>query len=714
MQMNRFHPSFFFILSSFILVLSLQVQADSPARRGIYVVDPATGQVSGLYTPEESGTALQKIIGRSDTPSESEIPQFREITSRQRYKYVSIDEADQNNTSFGLAKAGGSVDKRFDGFWFLDNPTENGGFLFIPPDPIATAGKSRLIAVVNTMIESRNFGGKLMWRTSLQNFFSPLGNQTLNTFTFDPKIVYDQYEDRFVVVTLEQTEAFFGDDADGSRILLAVSKNGNPQTATAADWNYFAIDATVFIYYSFFGKEVGHWADYPGFEVDEDVIYVTANIFSYVTQGPDGNFYRAYGGSRLWIVPKTGFYDGSGANFSVHDPYGSTGLSDFGTTTMPAQVFGEGGVGGPGSTLGTYLVSYSGLTFGGPNQPEATLVISVDDPTGANGGPQFGAEFVILDDIENVGGIFGFPALPDAPQFGTDARIEVNDRRTLDAVYRDGALWMVTTIISNSGADAGQTSAHWIKMDASGGPGTIILADEGTIGGEDIAPGTFTFFPSVAVNRLGEAAFGFAASAPSTYAGAYVTGRQPGNDPGSVQSSATVRAGEDYYIRTFGAGRNRWGDYSGIAVDPSNDKFFWVFNEYATSRGTPTGGGEDGRWATAYARYKFTGKGMKKDLAFDADGLPNTLALEQNYPNPFNPETEILFQVPEQNRVVITIYNTLGQAIRTLTDAVYEAGTHSVRWDALDRNGYQLASGIYFYQMRAGDFTQIRKMTLLR
>jgi hypothetical protein len=58
----------------------------------------------------------------------------------------------------------------------------------------------------------------------------------------------------------------------------------------------------------------------------------------------------------------------------------------------------------------------------------------------------------------------------------------------------------------------------------------------------------------------------------------------------------------DYYERTFGSGRNRWGDYSGISLDPADDVTFWVFNEYASTRGTPTGT-EDGRWATEWGSF---------------------------------------------------------------------------------------------------------------
>lgn len=119
--------------------------------------------------------------------------------------------------------------------------------------------------------------------------------------------------------------------------------------------------------------------------------------------------------------------------------------------------------------------------------------------------------------------------------------------------------------------------------------------------GESIAGATYTFFPSVAVNRFGEAAAGFSASASSIFAGSYFTWRAAGDAAGSTRAPALLRAGTDWYVRTFGAGRNRCGDYSGIAIDPE-DQCFWVYNQHAMTRGTPTGS-EDGRWATAYGKF---------------------------------------------------------------------------------------------------------------
>lgn len=88
--------------------------------------------------------------------------------------------------------------------------------------------------------------------------------------------------------------------------------------------------------------------------------------------------------------------------------------------------------------------------------------------------------------------------------------------------------------------------------------------------------------------------------------------------------------------------------------------------------------------------------------------------LFQNYPNPFNPETKIEYAVPETGRVVLKIFNRLGQAVRTLVEQTKPAGRHFAVWDGKDAFGRQLASGAYFYQMQIGDYTSVKKMIKLK
>jgi hypothetical protein len=94
--------------------------------------------------------------------------------------------------------------------------------------------------------------------------------------------------------------------------------------------------------------------------------------------------------------------------------------------------------------------------------------------------------------------------------------------------------------------------------------------------------------------------------------------------------------------------------------------------------------------------------------------VPTAYALYQNYPNPFNPETDIRYQIPEGGQVQLTVYNVLGQTITTLVDGYRAAGSYTVRWFGSDQSGRGLGSGIYFYRLQAGDFSETRKMVLMK
>ncbi len=113
-------------------------------------------------------------------------------------------------------------------------------------------------------------------------------------------------------------------------------------------------------------------------------------------------------------------------------------------------------------------------------------------------------------------------------------------------------------------------------------------------------------------------------------------------------------------------------------------------------------------------QHENRGNEDKSSIASTPPQIPEHFALEQNYPNPFNPETEIRFQLPEASHVVMKIFNTLGNEIRMLANVPYQAGYHRVRWDGKDKNGNPVASSVYFYQLQAGSFSQIKKMSLLR
>ncbi|MBD3288023.1 T9SS type A sorting domain-containing protein [candidate division KSB1 bacterium] len=88
--------------------------------------------------------------------------------------------------------------------------------------------------------------------------------------------------------------------------------------------------------------------------------------------------------------------------------------------------------------------------------------------------------------------------------------------------------------------------------------------------------------------------------------------------------------------------------------------------------------------------------------------------LERNYPNPFNPTTTISYSVPQASEVRISIFNTLGQEIRVLTDSHHEAGVYKLSWDGRDYTGQQVSSGIYFSRLKAGNVVMARRMILAK
>ncbi len=93
---------------------------------------------------------------------------------------------------------------------------------------------------------------------------------------------------------------------------------------------------------------------------------------------------------------------------------------------------------------------------------------------------------------------------------------------------------------------------------------------------------------------------------------------------------------------------------------------------------------------------------------------PNTFELAQNYPNPFNPTTTIAFKLPVKSDVKLYIYNALGQKIRTLVNKAMAPGSYKVVWDAKNDSGRKVASGLYFYELRAKNFRQVHKMILMK
>jgi hypothetical protein len=96
------------------------------------------------------------------------------------------------------------------------------------------------------------------------------------------------------------------------------------------------------------------------------------------------------------------------------------------------------------------------------------------------------------------------------------------------------------------------------------------------------------------------------------------------------------------------------------------------------------------------------------------DKLPELFELKQNYPNPFNPRTFIDYSVPYKSPVKIKVYDLLGRVVRELVNENMPVGSHTTTWDGFGNNREPMASGIYFYRLKAGDYSESKKMLLLK
>ena len=89
--------------------------------------------------------------------------------------------------------------------------------------------------------------------------------------------------------------------------------------------------------------------------------------------------------------------------------------------------------------------------------------------------------------------------------------------------------------------------------------------------------------------------------------------------------------------------------------------------------------------------------------------MPKHFVLEQNFPNPFNPTTVVSYQLPVASDVRLAVHDMLGREVSVLVNERRDAGVHEVKFD-----GSNLASGVYFYRIQAGDFTQTKRLLLLK
>ena len=398
-----------------------------------------------------------------------------------------------------------------------------GGGATVPPDPELAAGPDHLIAVVNVALEIYDkSGSSLTGPITLSTLFASLpGGNCTGSGPFDPNAIYDESADRFIVAS----------DGNGKAYCMAVSKSGDP---TGGWWLY-----------EFATNVGGNFFDFPHAGVGLDAIYLGANMFAGTT----------FAEGRVWAFEKASLYAGQPVA-AVSRSTGNHGtpmplnLHGFAQGTWPSKgphmIMTDGNFDGAVYTLYSWAEPF-GADILGPG---------VDLDLGAFHGVQVGMP------VNNI-------------QAGSGGAIAGNDFRVLDFEYRNGSGWTTMDVSCNPGGGT-VNCIQWGEIDLSSGT----LLQSGIFATE----GDYRYFPDLAANHCGDVAVGYSKSSASSFPSIWVTGRRDGDSLGLLGNEIEIKAGELSYtafdLNRAPVGVQRWGDYSGMTIDPDGITF-WYLGEYS-------------------------------------------------------------------------------------------------------------------------------------
>jgi len=168
-------------------------------------------------------------------------------------------------------------------------------------------------------------------------------------------------------------------------------------------------------------------------------------------------------------------------------------------------------------------------------------------------------------------------------------------------------------------------------------------------------------------------------------------------------SIGTAVGGYDYYYGPSTDVIYRTTDGGSTWADQRTGATHWLRSICLTDANTETAVGDSG------TILHTTNGGVSFVEEEKIDKIPSTYILSNNFPNPFNPSTKIKYSIPQSSNVVIKVFDILGNEIETLVNEVKTSGTYELTW-----NVENLPSGVYFYQLKAGNFVQTKKMILLK
>ena len=392
---------------------------------------------------------------------------------------------------------------------------------FIPPDPHLAVGPNHIIATVNSEFSIYDKDGNELKNINAGQWFAPVSLFERG----DPQVIYDHYSSRWVIQFMEQNDANL---VAGN--LIAVSDDDNP----LGNWYLYRMDTRA----HGSNPPSNTWGDYPQMGYDDEAIYIVTRMFAFA-----GGFF----GCKMRIIDKSELYAGTGGEVTYTDIWD---IRDPGNAAAALD-----GI----HPVNSYNPNEDGWFFWALRSGAALNYYIAYKITNPLTSPVLTGRRIPVQTYNSA---------PNANQLGGGTLIEVNGSHIKTSpVIRDGFLYGTHSVRNGTSA---YISARYFKFNLS----TALIDEVGELG----ATGYFYIYPTITVDQDHNLAVTFSRSADTEYIGAYYSSKLAADPPG-LQPSQPMAEGQGNY-EVVASGRNRWGDYLGICIDPDL-KSAWLYSEYA-------------------------------------------------------------------------------------------------------------------------------------
>lgn len=413
---------------------------------------------------------------------------------------------------------------------------------FIPPDTEGSVSPTQILIPVNGRIRVYSKAGVLgSLNVTMDSFFTSVRNGSQIS---DPQVEYDWITGRWFVQAITTNTP--------NRVVLAVSSGSTITNTSSFTFFFFQQDLVAPT------GNTGGFADYGKMGVDANAVLVGANMFN--------SSLTSFVGTTGWVIQKASVL-GAG-------PIVATAFRNLATSTGAGPYSPSGVTNRDPAATESYFVGVDNATTG------RIVIRRVSTPGGS---PTISANLNITVPA-TTGSVIDAPASGSSPALDTlDDRLFANvmqkNRKT-----GNYTLWTAHNITVNTSGVAstsgGRVGTRWYELQNL--TTTPSLKQSGTLFDPAASNPVCYSIPSIAMSGQGHAAMGVTSSSAATFAGASVAGRLHSDASGTTQAATLVEAGGGTYNLNDGS-RTRWGDYSAVAVDPSDDQSMWAFMDYVNS-----------------------------------------------------------------------------------------------------------------------------------